>query len=105
MSIYLQLLLLAWVVVFVVDLSGVTASLGAWLGRPLRKPWSCSKCMTWWLGLVLAAVRDSILDPLVWAYVAALAFATPLLNNLAVAVFDLLAAIIDFVKLPKRNKK
>ena len=98
MSIYLHLLLLAWVVVFVVDLSGFITSLSGWIGRPVRKPFSCSKCVTWWAGLVLAAIEGRILDPCVWAYVAGLAFLTPVINNLAVSVLDLLTAAINKIK-------
>ena len=99
MSIYLQLLLLTWVVVFVVDLSGFIGSLSEWIGKPIRKPFSCSKCLTWWTGLILAAIEGYILDLRVWAFVAALAFATPAVNNLAVQVLDLLKKIIDKIKI------
>ena len=99
MSIYLQLLLLSWVVVFVVDLSGVIVSLSDWMGRPVRRPFSCSKCLTWWTGLILSAIEGHILDLRVWAFVAALAFATPAINNLAVQVLDLLKKIIDKIKI------
>ena len=101
MNIYLQLLLLSWVVVFVVDLSGFIASLSDWIGKPVRKPFSCSKCLTWWTGLILAAIEGYILDLRVWAFVAAMAFFTKAINNLAVQVLDLLTAIVDKIKLPK----
>lgn len=101
MSIYLQLLLLAWVTVFVVDLSGVVTSIGEWLGRPLRRPFSCSTCMTWWLGLLWAACTRS-LTWAVFGYIAALAFLTPVLMSAAVAVSDLLLGLIEKIKLPKQ---
>lgn len=95
MSIYLQLLLLAWVVVFIVDLSGVTYELARWLRRErLRKPWSCSLCMTWWTGLVWAVATGSLSVPVV-AYVAALAWGSSILRGLAVAVFDILQKLIN----------
>ena len=103
MSIYIQLLLLAWVTVFVVDLSGVVTSFGEWMGRPLRRPLSCSRCMTWWLGLLWAVCTRS----LTWAvvgYIAALAYLTPVLMSAAVAVSDLLLGIISKLKFPTNKQ-
>ena len=93
-NIYLELLLLCWVVVFIVDLSGITDSVAGWLHRTrLRKPWSCSLCMTWWTGLAwsLATARLSI--P-VLAYIAALAWAAHYIREVAVCLDDALLRII-----------
>lgn len=65
MNIYLQLLLIAAVVVYCVDLSGFTQSwrnlLARWLGlasgedlRPLP-PFDCGKCAVWWTCLLYPA--------------------------------------------------
>lgn len=95
MSIYLQLLLLSWVVVFIVDLSGAADSAARWLGRTrLRKPWSCSLCMTWWACLVWAAVSGE-LSVAVVAYIAALAWASSLIRGLATAVFEIINKLIN----------
>lgn len=59
--IYFELLLVALVTVYIVDLSGFTDSWRAGLAsvlkikslRPLR-PFDCGKCMTWWLCLLYA---------------------------------------------------
>lgn len=64
MNIYLQLLLIAAVVVYCVDLSGFTQSwrnlLARWLGlasgedlRPLP-PFDCAKCAVWWTCIIYA---------------------------------------------------
>lgn len=74
---YLNLLLLAFIVVFVVDISGMVDTLkgliGRWLGVKLErlKPFDCSLCMIWWCGLgyVLAVGRFSLVSV---AYVALL---------------------------------
>ena len=55
MNIYVQQLILAFVVVYVVDISGFTESWRGALARMLHvrelrplKPFDCSLCMTWW---------------------------------------------------------
>ena len=70
MNIYLQLLLLAAIVVYVVDLSGWTDTWLGWLSRfttrhgypPVKhlRPFSCSLCMTWWCGLAWAWLQDAL---------------------------------------------
>lgn len=81
MSIYLQLLLLAAIVVYIVDCSGFTDTWLGWLSRftaryklpPVRslRPFSCSKCMTWWTGIAWALIQHQFTLP-VLAYIAGL---------------------------------
>lgn len=98
MSIYAQLLLLAWVVVFIVDLSGVTDSVAGWLGRErLRKPLSCSLCMTWWTGLAWALATGTF-SVGVLAYIAALAWCAQYFRALAVALDDFIKRLINKIK-------
>ena len=61
MSIYLQLLLVAAVTIYIVDLSGFTQSWRSALARRMHvnetnlrplKPFDCSLCMTWWTCLI-----------------------------------------------------
>ena len=82
MSVYLELLILALVVCWLVDLSGATESLLAALSRftarygraPVRslRPFTCSLCMVWWCGLAWLLVRGCFTLPCV-AVVAGLA--------------------------------
>ena len=59
MGIYIELLLVALVTIYVVDLSGVTESWRSLVAtklhisrlRPLP-PFDCGKCMTWWVCLI-----------------------------------------------------
>lgn len=59
MGIYIDLLLVALVTIYVVDISGFTESwrdaLARWLKvttlRPL-KPFDCGLCMTWWVCII-----------------------------------------------------
>ena len=79
---HLELLFLAVIVVFIVDVSGFT---DAWLGLVSRflhakvtqlRPFSCSLCMVWWSGIVylLATGTFSLLNLAVVAVLAGLSF-------------------------------
>lgn len=103
MSIYIDLALLWAVVVFIVDCSGFTA---AWLkllsrfttrhGYPPVKelrPFSCSLCMTWWICLLYAYLRNSFTLPVV-AYIAGLSFLSITLYNLFIFIREVLTNTI-----------
>ena len=107
MNLYLELLLLACVVVYVVDLSGFTQS---WRGalekalgiksparlRPLP-PFDCSKCLVWWITLAwLLFVRHEF-TVLNVAYCAALSFAASTLATAADALKDTVVNICNYL--------
>ena len=79
MNPWTDLLLLSLVVVWIVDVSGWTDTwlgwLSRWLGHTVRevKPFSCSTCMTWWMGIIYLLATGRFCIPLV-AYVGLLAF-------------------------------
>lgn len=61
MKIYIDLLLLALITIYIVDISGFTESWRTALARSLKisesamrplKPFDCGKCMTWWVCLI-----------------------------------------------------
>lgn len=62
--IYIEILEICAVVVLVVDMSGIMDSIrslvGKWLHAPadrvMLKPLDCSKCMTFWLGLIYTLI-------------------------------------------------
>lgn len=62
--IYIEILEICAVVVLVVDMSGIIESLrsvvGKWLHAPadrvMLKPLDCSKCMTFWVGLIYTLI-------------------------------------------------
>ena len=96
MSIYIQLPLVAAIVVFIVDLSGFTDSWRGALQRWLKvkalgpvKPFDCSLCMTWWTTLAYALITGNFSLPVV-AYCAALA---ALSNTFALIVGFILNAL------------
>jgi len=103
MSIYIELLLVAAIVVYVVDLSGFTDT---WLkaisrfttrrGYPPVKslrPFSCSLCMVWWTGLAWAWLQGQFTLP-VLAYTAGLSFLSITLRELFIFIRETLTNAI-----------
>lgn len=104
-----NILLIAWIAVAVVDLSGAVDSLKAgvagWMTRHGRatdaaalrlKPLDCSLCVTFWAGLVYLAVAGCFTLPMVAAVLGA-AVLTPVLRALAVLVLDAALSGLDWI--------
>lgn len=82
MNIYIELLLVACIVTWVVDCSGFTDTLLALATRFTRKfgygpvtslrPFTCDLCATWWATLLYAYIAGQLSLPVI-AYCAALA--------------------------------
>lgn len=95
MNPWTDLLFLALLVVFVVDLSGFTESwlraFSRWLGRTVTqfKPFTCSLCMTWWAGIAYLIATGRFCLPLL-AYVAGLAFLTFPMGEILIFIKELL---------------
>lgn len=105
---YLDLLLLAAVVVFIVDLSGAIDSLkaGIWhfahgKGSPVPsfrlRPFDCSLCAVWWSTLVVVVVRGRLGFDTV-AYCAALAYCSPALAQAIRLVRDGLYVVLNKIE-------
>lgn len=66
--IFLDLLMLTTVICFVIDVSGIVDSiesmLSRWRGKPCRliKPFSCSLCMSFWIGLIYILFNFSLFN-------------------------------------------
>jgi hypothetical protein len=61
MQIYIDLLLVALITIYIVDISGFTKSWRGWCANILHishlkplPPFDCSLCMTWWVCLIYA---------------------------------------------------
>lgn len=101
--VYINILCLAVVVIYIVDISGITDSIKWALGRWLNikvgriKPFDCSLCMTWWVGLIyiIAAGEFSIYTLLCVAMVSALS--TPI-GNIITLMRELLSAGINAIE-------
>ncbi len=105
---YLNLFLITLVLVFIIDLSGamdyIKRTVWRWVfkNRPNQtyqdfemKPFECSLCMTWWVGLIYLCFTQ-----LSWvnvAYVALLAYLTPVWKDLLLLVKDFINKMIDAI--------
>jgi hypothetical protein len=53
----MDIFLLTLILIYIIDISGFTEEIEAWLFRKYKinarklKPLSCSQCMTWWAGI------------------------------------------------------
>lgn len=106
MNTYIDILLIAAIYVFALDISGfwqeATAALkglltkGAFHTPITLKPFSCSLCMTFWTGVVyLLFVRQFTLPNI--AFVALVAWLTPRIKDILLLADSLLAALFNLI--------
>lgn len=103
MNIYTDLFLIAAVVVYIVDVSGWTQTWLGWLSRFTKRhgypevkslpPFSCSKCMTWWVCLFYALAQGALSLPVV-AYIALLSLLSVTLCQLFIFIRETLTNAI-----------
>lgn len=105
MSIYLQLPIVAAIVVYIVDVSGFTQSWRGLVARFLKiheealrplKPFDCGLCMTWWTCLIYALASGE-LSLLTVAESALLSHLSIPIGALLVFIREGLARIIDII--------
>ena len=71
MKAIIDIILVALVTIYIVDLSGFTETLlkviSAYKGRKITelKPFSCSMCMVWWVCLIYAVIVGNLTIPVV----------------------------------------
>lgn len=100
--IYVELLMLAVVVIFVVDISGVMdhikSRLREWLKKDTitLKPLDCSLCMVWWVGLVYALIRKEIGLPVI-TYICGLAAMSYPISLIITLVQSLVIAFCNWI--------
>ena len=95
--IYLHIFLICFIVVFIVDYSGAVPSLRAWINKRILKreedaplkPFDCSKCMTFWIGLIYVAACGRLSVPTL-AAVCLAAYLAQVCNNFLFMVKDLI---------------
>lgn len=80
MTIYIELLLIAVITIYVVDLSGFTQSWRSAIARRIKakdlkpiRPLDCGQCMTWWVGIIYSLATHTFSIPIL-AYIALLSF-------------------------------
>lgn len=100
----LNLLLISLILVFIIDISGfvdtVKRLVWKWVFNGKReyqdfdlKPFTCSLCSTWWAGILYLCFTG--FSWAMVAYVALLAFLTPIFKDIMIFIKDLMIKIID----------
>lgn len=91
----INLFVIAFVVVYVIDLSGfIQDGIEPLLNKifhthnaKLKKPWSCSRCMTLWIGLLYIIIAGKF-TILTIGFVFMLSYITPFINNIEIAALE-----------------
>ena len=102
MVILTDILLISLICVYITDISGaiedfVEPMLAKLFKRPkvkLKKPWSCSRCQTFWLGLIYLAITCNFTLPYI-AYVCLLSMLAPIFNNILCMVMEALVKLTN----------
>ena len=100
MKTIIDLILVALVTIYIVDLSGFTETwlsfLSHYKGRKITelKPFSCSLCSVWWVCLIYAAVVGNLTIPVV-ALIALLSFLSVPLGQLLMLIREAFLKVIN----------
>lgn len=101
----IDLILIQLIIVYIIDLSGAVESFKLFISKILTKgkiqttnfdlkPFDCSLCSTWWIGLIYLLICHSFTIPYI-ALVALLSFLTPVSNNILLLIKDLIGFEIN----------
>ena len=100
MKAIIDLILVALVTIYIVDLSGFTDTwlniLSNYRGRKIigLKPFSCSLCMVWWVCLIFSLVTGECSIPVV-AFIALLSFLSVPLGQLLMLIREAILKVIN----------
>lgn len=100
MKTIIDLILVALVTIYIVDLSGFTETwlsfLSHYKGRKITelKPFSCSLCMVWWVCLIYAAIVGNLTIPVV-AFIALLSFLSVPCGQLLMLIREAILKVIN----------
>ena len=100
MKIYIDLLMVAVITIYIVDLSGFTETLlkviSAYKGRKITelKPFSCSLCMVWWVCLIYAVIVGNLTIPVV-AFIALLSLLSVPCGQLLILIREAFLKVIN----------
>ena len=102
----LSILFIAIILVFCIDLSGAMDKANRWVWSKLYKgikyiDWTiplfgCSLCCTWWASLLYILVTGQ-LSFLMIAYIALIAFMTPIIKDIMILLKDASTKLIDVI--------
>lgn len=101
----IDLILIQLIIVYIIDLSGAVESLKLFISKILTKgkiqttnfdlkPFTCSLCMTWWIGLIYLLICHSFTIPYI-ALVALLSYLTPLSSSILLLIKDLVIFLVN----------
>lgn len=97
----IDLLIITLVLVFIIDLSGIIGEIERMMQKKLqrkvviRKPLSCSLCMTWWTGLIYILITGFSIPML--GYVALLSFLTPIFKDMLLVIRELMQKVLNLI--------
>ena len=100
MKAIVELILVAMITIYVVDLSGFTDTwlkfLSAYKGRKITelKPFSCSLCMVWWVCLIYLVTTSQLTLSLV-AFTALLSFLSIPMGQILVMLREVILYIVN----------
>lgn len=100
MKTIIDLILVALVTIYIVDLSGFTDTwlkvLSHYKGRKIQelKPFSCSLCMVWWVCLIFLLVTGNLTLPMV-AFTALLSFLSVPLGQMMHLIRETILMVIN----------
>lgn len=100
MKTIIDLILVATITIYIVDLSGFTDTwlqfLSAYKGRKIQelKPFSCSLCMVWWVCLIFLLVTGKCSLSLI-AFSALLSFLSNPIGQLLIFIRESINALIN----------
>ena len=100
MKAIIDIILVALVTIYIVDLSGFTETwlsiLSNYRGRKITglKPFSCSLCMVWWVCLIFSLVTGECSIPVV-AFIALLSFLSVPLGQLLILIREAFLKVIN----------
>lgn len=96
MDILIDILMIAWLCVFVIDCTTILPDFENWVKSHRgwwcrtyrnRKPFTCSLCMSWWLSLAWIIINNRFTLPYI-AFGALVAYLTPIIKAIAQLVVD-----------------
>lgn len=101
MKAYIDLLLVAAITIYIVDLSGFTEAWRSALTRLLKardlkpiKPFDCGQCMTWWVCIIFSICAGTFSLP-VLAYIALLSFLSLPLGQLLIFIREGMMSLVN----------
>lgn len=105
--IYLNLLLIAVIVVIIIDISGIIEDIKCRISKILTKgkiaktdyrlkPFDCSFCMNFWVGLIFIILIGQF-SILLLAYILLLSVLTPVIKETILLIKDTILKIINII--------